>query len=432
LDYIPIVPFLPSEPPNWNIEIINNTIEDILQRQLLFERYGFVALIVFALVILFLVGVIIFVVTYTSRFLKRISDFKFPISEQMKSQISSDPSEMTTPILHPTPKLPLVFSVPPLLNNPEESVSLNDNIGSNDGKTEKKKANVVDEENEKKKKKPRKNKDIEGKDIQKENVNKDNNNDLKEKKELGNNIDNTKNEDVKEDIINKNVLQKDIGEKDKKNEDLDPKTNIHTNIVTTSTSMIYASPPVTFQSSAGEPPVISQPVITTLLHPSSAPSVFVDQTGIRHVGRLGYKPTNILGIGSSGMSVFIILIWTIFIFIGTVVYEGTLDSHRIVAIKRILRLPAAADALKDKNSNSLIHIHSAQREIRSLIKSDAHANIIRYYAMEEDDNFIYLALEYCIATAVDLVKYLYRNENRKKLEADERRFSFFFFFFVGI
>jgi hypothetical protein len=88
------------------------------------------------------------------------------------------------------------------------------------------------------------------------------------------------------------------------------------------------------------------------------------------------------------------------------------------------------DTLKNKDSNSLIHTHSAQREIRSLIKSDAHANIIRYYAMEKDDNFVYLALEFCIATAVDLVKYLYRNENRKKLEADERRFFFFFFFVV--
>ncbi|KAG2388076.1 hypothetical protein C9374_000926 [Naegleria lovaniensis] len=71
---------------------------------------------------------------------------------------------------------------------------------------------------------------------------------------------------------------------------------------------------------------------------------------------------------------------------GTIVYNGVLkykinDSYivRKVAVKRMLK-----DFVK-----------FAQKEISLLIESDSHTNILRYYAQEEDEQFIYLALELC-------------------------------------
>jgi serine/threonine-protein kinase/endoribonuclease IRE1 len=63
---------------------------------------------------------------------------------------------------------------------------------------------------------------------------------------------------------------------------------------------------------------------------------------------------------------------------GTIVYEGVLDS-RPVAVKRLLRQ----------------FYTLARKEIQVLVVSDEHPNVVRCFAMEEDREFVYLALERC-------------------------------------
>ncbi len=82
------------------------------------------------------------------------------------------------------------------------------------------------------------------------------------------------------------------------------------------------------------------------------------------VGRLIVKPT-VLGYGSCG----------------TVVFDGELDG-RSVAVKRLLA-----------------QFHElARKELAALIASDEHPNILRCFAMEEDKDFVYVALERCETT----------------------------------
>ena len=45
----------------------------------------------------------------------------------------------------------------------------------------------------------------------------------------------------------------------------------------------------------------------------------------------------------------------------------------------------------------------ARKEIGALILSDEHPNIVRCFAMEEDDQFVYLALERCRHSLADLL-----------------------------
>lgn len=89
--------------------------------------------------------------------------------------------------------------------------------------------------------------------------------------------------------------------------------------------------------------------------------------GITYVGRLCVGP-GILGYGSGG----------------TIVYEGVLDGRQ-VAVKRLLRQ----------------FVDLAKKEIGALIVSDEHPNVVRCFAMEEDQEFIYLALERCVGTLAD-------------------------------
>lgn len=90
------------------------------------------------------------------------------------------------------------------------------------------------------------------------------------------------------------------------------------------------------------------------------------------VGRICISP-KVLGVGSHG----------------TVVYEGMLQpGDRPVAVKRLLRYLYEA----------------AGKEIQLLISLDENTqNIVRYFAMEEDPQFIYLALELCAGTLGDRV-----------------------------
>lgn len=71
---------------------------------------------------------------------------------------------------------------------------------------------------------------------------------------------------------------------------------------------------------------------------------------------------------------------------GTIVYEGVLDG-RPVAVKRLLRQ----------------FYDLAFKEIQVLIVSDEHPNVVRCFAMEEDREFVYLALERCKQTLSDWI-----------------------------
>jgi hypothetical protein len=69
------------------------------------------------------------------------------------------------------------------------------------------------------------------------------------------------------------------------------------------------------------------------------------------------------------------------------VYEGVLDS-RPVAVKRLLRQ----------------FYNLARKEINVLVVSDEHPNVVRCFAMEEDREFVYLALERCRTSLAEAMK----------------------------
>eukprot|EP00899_Mesostigma_viride_P015117 jgi/Mesvir1/23606/Mv18289-RA.1 len=88
------------------------------------------------------------------------------------------------------------------------------------------------------------------------------------------------------------------------------------------------------------------------------------------VGRLSVGP-GIIGYGSHG----------------TVVFEGVLNSSRLVAVKRMLGQ----------------FYEQAEKELDALIATDEHPNVVRCFAMEEDADFVYMALERCWMSLADLV-----------------------------
>ncbi|EGC29399.1 hypothetical protein DICPUDRAFT_58819 [Dictyostelium purpureum] len=86
------------------------------------------------------------------------------------------------------------------------------------------------------------------------------------------------------------------------------------------------------------------------------------ENGNLKIGKLEIATNKVLGTGSCG----------------TIVYQGFMEG-RVVAVKRMLSQ----------------FIKFADREVSILIQSDEHTNVVRYYAKEEDDEFIYLAISYC-------------------------------------
>ncbi|XP_048226917.1 serine/threonine-protein kinase/endoribonuclease IRE1b-like isoform X2 [Ricinus communis] len=74
---------------------------------------------------------------------------------------------------------------------------------------------------------------------------------------------------------------------------------------------------------------------------------------------------------------------------GTVVLEGIYDG-RSVAVKRLVQT----------------HHDVALKEIQNLIASDQHPNIVRWYGVEYDQDFVYLALERCTCSLNDFI-YVY-------------------------
>jgi hypothetical protein len=88
------------------------------------------------------------------------------------------------------------------------------------------------------------------------------------------------------------------------------------------------------------------------------------------VGRL-WVSSKIIGFGSHG----------------TVVLEGELEGRQ-VAIKRLLGQ----------------FYEKATKEIANLVISDEHPNVVRCYAMEEDGDFVYVALERCKLSMYELIQ----------------------------
>ncbi|THG08827.1 serine/threonine-protein kinase/endoribonuclease IRE1b-like isoform X1 [Camellia sinensis] len=71
---------------------------------------------------------------------------------------------------------------------------------------------------------------------------------------------------------------------------------------------------------------------------------------------------------------------------GTIVLEGIYDG-RPVAVKRLVRT----------------HHDVALKEIQNLIASDFHPNIVRWYGVEFDQDFVYLSLERCTCNLGELI-----------------------------
>lgn len=72
---------------------------------------------------------------------------------------------------------------------------------------------------------------------------------------------------------------------------------------------------------------------------------------------------------------------------GTIVYEGEFDGRRI-AVKRMLRE----------------YYSVAEHEVQLLRRSDDHPNVIRYFCMDVDAQFLYIGLELCLASLVEVVE----------------------------
>nr|XP_043605902.1 serine/threonine-protein kinase/endoribonuclease IRE1a [Erigeron canadensis] len=72
---------------------------------------------------------------------------------------------------------------------------------------------------------------------------------------------------------------------------------------------------------------------------------------------------------------------------GTIVLEGIYEGRK-VAVKRLVRA----------------HHDIAFKEIQNLIASDQHPNIVRWYGVEYDHDFVYLSLERCACSLYDLIQ----------------------------
>ncbi|KAH9693972.1 serine/threonine-protein kinase/endoribonuclease IRE1b [Citrus sinensis] len=87
---------------------------------------------------------------------------------------------------------------------------------------------------------------------------------------------------------------------------------------------------------------------------------------------------------------------------GTVVLEGNYEG-RSVAVKRLVKT----------------HHDVALKEIQNLIASDQHPNIVRWYGVESDQDFVYLSLERCTCSLNDLI-YVLSGSFEEQLNAKEQ------------
>ncbi|KAK6160849.1 hypothetical protein DH2020_004230 [Rehmannia glutinosa] len=86
---------------------------------------------------------------------------------------------------------------------------------------------------------------------------------------------------------------------------------------------------------------------------------------------------------------------------GTVVLEGNYDG-RSVAVKRLVRT----------------HHNVAVKEIQNLIASDQHPNIVRWYGVEYDQDFVYLCLERCTCSLHELILFCTSQNQVSTLDQD--------------
>ncbi|KAJ0086245.1 hypothetical protein Patl1_09365 [Pistacia atlantica] len=86
---------------------------------------------------------------------------------------------------------------------------------------------------------------------------------------------------------------------------------------------------------------------------------------------------------------------------GTIVLEGIYDG-RPVAVKRLVQT----------------HHDVALKEIQNLIASDQHPNIVRWYGVEFDQDFVYLSLERCTCSLNDLI-YVCSTLHSQKIANDQ-------------
>ncbi|KAL2906032.1 Serine/threonine-protein kinase/endoribonuclease IRE1a, partial [Bienertia sinuspersici] len=90
---------------------------------------------------------------------------------------------------------------------------------------------------------------------------------------------------------------------------------------------------------------------------------------------------------------------------GTVIYEGIYDGRK-VAVKRLVQA----------------HHEVAFKEIQNLIASDQHQNIVRWYGVEYDHDFVYLSLEFCSCSLNDLIE-LYADSSHRSMIFDDKTLS---------
>lgn len=90
---------------------------------------------------------------------------------------------------------------------------------------------------------------------------------------------------------------------------------------------------------------------------------------------------------------------------GTVVLEGIYDG-RPVAVKRLVQT----------------HHDVALKEIQNLIASDQHPNIVRWFGVEYDQDFVYLALERCTCSLNDYI-YVYSETFQSRMLSEDSDFN---------
>jgi len=99
-----------------------------------------------------------------------------------------------------------------------------------------------------------------------------------------------------------------------------------------------------------------------------------EKDGVVTVGNIRFNKSDRIGQGSCG----------------TVVFRGTFGG-REVAIKRMMR-----------DSDTEENMDQTEKEISILIDIDRHDHVVRYFAREEDENFVYLVIELCECSFHDL------------------------------
>ncbi|GMP26919.1 hypothetical protein CsSME_00003154 [Camellia sinensis var. sinensis] len=87
---------------------------------------------------------------------------------------------------------------------------------------------------------------------------------------------------------------------------------------------------------------------------------------------------------------------------GTIVLEGIYEG-RSVAVKRLVKA----------------HNDVAFKEIQNLVASDRHPNIVRWYGVESDQDFVYLSLERCTCNLNDLIQ-MYSDTSEKPTVIEEQ------------